>query len=70
MRIPDDNRVTNYQYNPQDELLYAIQPADAQGKVTYAMYMYNNLGDVTETQTYLRPRVRRRSPPATIPIRC
>ena len=51
---PDDNRVTNYQYNPQDELLYAIQPADAQGKVTYAMYTYDNLGNVTETQTYLR----------------
>ena len=48
-----DNRVTSYLYDWRDRLAYTIEPADAQGRVTYTRDSYDNLGEGTMEQTYL-----------------
>ena len=48
-----DDRTTSYVYNWQDELIETINPADNEGRVTYTYNTYDNLGNVTETQTFL-----------------
>ncbi len=45
-------RVTTFEYNWQDELEYAINPLDSDGRRTYTAYTYDDLGNVTEVQTY------------------
>ena len=46
------DRTTTYEYDWRDRFVYAIAPADDQGRVTYTYDQYDNLGEVTETQTF------------------
>ena len=50
---PADGRTSLYSYDWQDRQIYAVNPPDAQGRVTYTMATYDNLGEATETQALL-----------------
>jgi len=46
------NRVYSFGYDWLDEPTYAVEPANAQGNVTYTMTTYDNLGEAVKTQQY------------------
>ena len=49
---PADNRTTSFVYDSRDRLIETINPADAQGRVTYTLYQYDNLGEALEIQAF------------------
>jgi YD repeat-containing protein len=48
-----DDRTTTYGYDWRELQTYVVNPPDAEGDVSYTMTTYDNLGEATETQTYL-----------------
>ena len=50
---PADGRTSLYGYDWQDRQVFAVNPPGAQGNVTYTTTTYDNLGEPTETQTFL-----------------
>ena len=57
---PADNRVTTYGYDWRDRQVFSVNPADAQGDVTYTYTQYDNLDEATGTQEYLYEGTKRR----------
>ena len=48
-----DNRTTTYGFDWRELETYVVNPPDAQGKSSYTMTTYDNLGKATGTQTDL-----------------